>query len=48
MPKMLGLDRTLSASGSISRLKMRGDRGHPCLVPLEIEKGSDNLEEQYT
>lgn len=30
------------------KLKIRGDRGHPCLMPLEMTKGEDNMEEQYT
>lgn len=37
-----------SARVSIINLKIRGDRGHPCLVPLEMLNGLDSMEEQYT
>lgn len=37
-----------SAKGSISRLKIRGDRGHPCLVSLVIWKGEERILGVYT
>lgn len=42
-PVMLGWVLILSASGSISRLKIEGDRGHPCLVPLDMVKVVDSM-----
>lgn len=42
-PVILGWDLILSASGSIRRLKIEGDRGHPCLVPLDMAKGIESI-----
>lgn len=35
-----------SAKSSIARLNMRGERGHPHLVPFDIKKGLDSMAEQ--
>lgn len=32
-----------SASGSIIRVNIRGDSGHPCLVQLEIWNGNERV-----
>lgn len=32
-----------SASGSINRLKIEGDSGHPCQVLFEIGKGWESI-----
>lgn len=40
---MPGCDLTASAKGSITRSKISGDRGQPCLVPLEILNGLDKI-----
>lgn len=37
---MWGEQRIRIASGSIARANRRGDNGHPCLVPLVMEKVS--------
>lgn len=41
MPDMLGFFRTWHKNGSSDRAKSKGDNGHPCLVPLVIEKDSE-------
>ena len=38
---MLVLFLTSAASGSITKAKSKGDKGHPCLVPLFKEKKSE-------
>lgn len=38
IPVIVGEDLILSARGSIERAKIRGDRGHPCCVPLVMGK----------
>lgn len=38
---MSGLERICWAKGSMARAKRIGDRGHPCLVPRCMGKGSD-------
>lgn len=42
-PNRLALDLMCSAKGSIKRLKMSGDRGHPCLVPFDIWNGLESI-----
>lgn len=37
-----------SARGSIMRLKISGESGHPCRVPLVILNGLDSISELYT
>lgn len=44
MPLTSGLFLIDSARGSIIKVKIRGEKGHPCLVPLEIWKVSDALD----
>lgn len=41
-PKIFGCVLILSARGSISRLKIEGERGQPCLVPFDMLKVSDS------
>lgn len=36
------------ASGSITMAKIKGESGHPCLVPLVIIKGSDVMPDIQT
>lgn len=36
MPEMCGLEQIHSAKGSITKEKMKSDKGQPCLVPFEI------------
>lgn len=36
IPDICGSERIFSARGSMIRLNIVGERGHPCLVPLEI------------
>lgn len=40
-PLMVGFPLSLWRKGSKVRMKIKGDRGHPCLVPLDTEKASD-------
>lgn len=47
-PVICGCDLIGIARGSINKLKIRGDRGYPCLVPLEIEKGEASIPDKYT
>lgn len=37
-PEISVWKRKLSANGSIIRLNIVGDKGQPCLVPLDIKK----------
>lgn len=47
-PEISGCVIIFSVRGSISRLNIKGDKGQPCLVPLEIWKGWDNIFKLYT
>lgn len=47
-PGIKGCVLIASARGSIIRLKMVGERGHPCLVPFEMLKGVDRKPAEYT
>lgn len=40
-PLIFGLDLIAIAKVSIAKANIRGDRGHPCRVPLEILIGSN-------
>lgn len=46
-PGVPGCALFFSARGSIRRLKIEGGRGHPCLVPLVMEKGRESIFEVY-
>lgn len=42
MPLMSGFSLILRSMGSIVSMKIKGDKEHPCLVPLDTEKALDN------
>ena len=44
-PLTSGLDLIKAAKGSIAKANIKGDRGHPCLVPLPIGKVSERKPE---
>lgn len=41
VPEISGFKRMVFKKGSKTRRKRRGERGHPCLVPLVMGKGSE-------
>lgn len=45
---MRGFNWIGSARGSITRVNIRGDRGHSCLVSLGMVNGSDSRPEVHT
>lgn len=47
MPVILVLDLIGSARGSITRLKIKGDKGHPYLVPFVVWNGVERRLEVY-
>lgn len=47
-PVILGWDLIVSARGSISRLNIEGEKGQPCLVPLQMENALDRTFDVYT
>ncbi|KAG9463502.1 hypothetical protein GDO78_021608 [Eleutherodactylus coqui] len=48
IPWIFWLALTVSANGSMIRANIRGDKGHPCLVPLEIANGEERHPEERT
>lgn len=48
IPWIKGWVLIFSASGSMTKAKTNGDRGHPCLVPLVIQKFLENMPSVYT
>lgn len=48
IPDMLGLSLTVRRKGSNAKINIKGDKGHPCLVPLAISKGEDNSPFTFT
>lgn len=47
-PWISGFCLKLEARGSISKLNISGDNGHPCRVPFVIPKGFESIPEVYT
>lgn len=47
-PVMLGWNLMFSANGSIRILKMNGDKGNPCLIPLVMCIGLELITEVRT
>lgn len=47
-PVILGFCLMCSTRGSMSRLKISGDNGHPCLVPLIMANGWDIISAENT
>lgn len=47
-PFISGQVRIYMARGSISRLKIKGDRGQPCLVPFVMLNGLDSAPDVNT
>lgn len=47
-PEMDGSALIRAASGFKTMLHIRGDRGHPCLMPLGIANGQESISSTYT